>query len=261
MSTRRNVFSHLEIVFAAVGSFVILFIAAPLLSLLLAGSPRDILAAGADQEVTASIRLTLRCALYATIACAAFGIPLAYVLARKRFFGSSLLMAVIDLPIMIPHSSAGLALLTLIGRKSMLGSTVGGLVGTEAGISVAMAFVSIPFLINAARNGFAAVPVEMEKAARTLGASQLRVFMTICVPMAWRDILSGMVMMWARGISEFGAVVIVAYYPMTTPVLVFERFNDFGLSYARAPAALLVLICMFIFIVLHGVARRRSTGG
>ena len=247
-----------DLLFAVLGSTVILFIVAPLLGLLLTSSLGEVSSAIADQEVRASVRLSLGCALVAVVVCSLAGVPLAYLLARKRFFGRTTVLAVIDLPIIIPHSAAGLALLTVIGRQSLLGKAVGGLVGTAAAITVAMAFVSVPFLINAAHNGFAAVPERLEKAARTLGASPSRVFFTIALPMAWRDILTGMIMMWARGISEFGAVVIIAYYPMTTPVLVFERFNDFGLAYARSAAVVLVVVCILVFLVLRFIAKRRA---
>ena len=150
-------------------------------------------------------------------------------------------------------------MLTLVGRRSFLGSLLPGwgtgLVGTFAGISVAMAFVSIPYLVNAARLGFLAVPERLEKVARTLGASPRRVFFTVSLPMSWRSTLSGMILMWARGISEFGAVIIIAYHPMTTPVLVFQRFNDYGLAYARSAAVLLILICVTIFAVLRFIGR------
>lgn len=245
------------LIMALLGSCVLLFIVAPLLGLVLSSSSPEILGALRDGEVTASIRLTLAAALAAAAAGTLTGVPLAYVLARRRFPGRAVLLAVIDLPIIIPHSAAGIALLTLIGRRSILGSAFGSFVGTFQGIAVAMAFVSMPFLVNAARAGFEAVPERLEKAARTLGASPARVFFTISVPMAWRDILSGVILMWARGISEFGAVVIIAYHPMTTPVLVFERFNDYGLAYARSAAVVLILICVTIFAVLRFVARTR----
>ncbi|MHC4524787.1 MAG: ABC transporter permease, partial [Planctomycetota bacterium] len=161
-------------------------------------------------------------------------------------------LAIIDLPIIIPHSAAGIALLTIVGRQSLLGRLLGtSLIGTAAGISVAMAFVSLPFLINAARHAFVAVPEELEKAARTLGAAPWYVFFTISLPLAWRGILSGMILMWARGISEFGAVVIIAYHPMTTPVMVFQRFNDYGLRHARSVAVLLILICVSLFFLFR----------
>ena len=163
-----------------------------------------------------------------------------------------MVLAIIDLPIIIPHSAAGIALLTLIGRRSVVGSLLGNsLVGTTAGISVAMAFVSLPFLVNAARDGFAAIPEEFEDVARILGASPFRTFVSVSLPLAWRSILSGMILMWARGISEFGAVIIIAYHPMTTPVMVFQRFQDFGLSEARSVAVLLLLVCVGLFVLLR----------
>ncbi len=241
-----------QLILIGLGSCVILFVVAPLISMVLATSFGDITKAAADREVVQSIKLTLIAALFATATAALAGIPLAYLLAGKKFFGRSILLAVIDLPIIIPHSAAGVALLTIIGRQSFIGRLFGkGLTGTAAGISVAMAFVSLPFLINAARQAFASVPEKLEKAARTLGASPHRVFFTISLPLAWRGILSGMILMWARGISEFGAVVIIAYHPMTTPVMVFQRFNDYGLSYARSVAVLLIIICVTLFIILR----------
>ncbi|MHC4122553.1 MAG: ABC transporter permease [Planctomycetota bacterium] len=241
-----------ELILMGLGSVVILFVVAPLVNMVLATSFGDLTEAAADREVVQSIKLTLVAALFATAISALAGIPLAYLLARKNFFGRAVLLAIIDLPIIIPHSAAGIALLTVIGRRSFVGRFLGtGLTGTAAGISVAMAFVSLPFLVNAAREAFAGVPERLEKAARTLGASPCRVFFTISLPLAWRGVLSGMILMWARGISEFGAVVIIAYHPMTTPVMVFQRFNDYGLNYARSVAVLLILICVSLFIILR----------
>ncbi len=251
-----------QLVFMLGGAFVLLFVLAPLISMILATPVGAVAEAALDREVLQSIKLTLQAALAATVVSTLAGVPLAYLLARKRFFGRSALMVIIDLPIIIPHSVAGIALLTVIGRRSLLGRlTGGGLIGTAAGISVAMAFVSMPFLVNAAREAFLAVPVKLEKAARTLGASPWRVFFTISLPLAWRGILSGMILMWARGISEFGAVVIIAYHPMTAPVLVFQRFNDFGLAHARPAAVLLIGICVAIFLALRLISSRPKDTG
>lgn len=253
-----------HLLLALLGSLVLLFIVAPLLGMVLASSLSDISRAAADKQVTDSIRLTLAAALAATVVCTLGGVPLAYLLARKDFRGKSLALAVIDLPIIIPHSAAGIALLTLVGRRSILANIApwwkDGLVGTFAGIAVAMAFVSVPYLVNAARLGFDAVPQRLENVARTLGASPRRVFFTISLPMSWRSILSGMILMWARGISEFGAVIIIAYYPMTAPVLIFQRFNDYGLPHARSAAVLLILISIAIFAILRFVSRQRASG-
>ena len=250
--TNKRQIPWFNLALTLLGSCVILFVIAPLISLIVATPASDLAQATADSEVTQSIKLTLMAAFIATLTSAVAGIPLAYLLARKNFFGRSVIMAVIDLPIIIPHSAAGIALLTVIGRQSLIGRLFGkGLVGTTAVIAIAMAFVSIPFLVNAAREAFAAVPEKLEKAARTLGAPPWRVFFTISLPLAWRGIVSGVILMWARGISEFGAIVIIAYHPMTTPVMIFQRFNDYGLAYARSVAVLLIFICVAIFVVLR----------
>lgn len=245
-----------ELVMTLIGSCLILFVIAPLLSLFLATSVPELSEAAADKEVLDSIKLTLAAAFFATVVSSLAGIPLAYLLAKKSFPGKSIVLAIVDLPIIIPHSSAGIALLACIGRNSFVGRLFGSsLAGTAAGVSIAMAFVSLPFLVNGARQAFASVPDKLEKAARSLGASPGRTFFTISLPLAKRGILSGMILMWARGISEFGAVVIIAYHPMTTPVMVFQRFNDYGLGSARAVAVLLIAICVSIFVVLRLVFR------
>jgi molybdate/tungstate transport system permease protein len=121
-----------------------------------------------------------------------------------------------------------------------------------------MAFVSVPFLINAARDGFAAVPERLEKAALNLGASQSKVFFTISLPLAWRSITTGFIMMFARGMSEFGAVVIIAYHPMIAPVLIYERFSSYGLDYARPASVFFILVALMFFIALRLLSSKRK---
>jgi molybdate/tungstate transport system permease protein len=243
-------------VLALLSSTVVLLVVAPLLGLVLTTSLSELSATAADVKVLESLRVTLVAAFWATVACAVGGVPLAWLLARKRFRGRSVLLALLDVPIVVPHVAAGVALLTVLGRHSLVGRvTDGGLVGTMVGIGVAMAFVSLPFLLNSARQGFEAIPLRVEQAARTLGASPRQVFFTVALPASWRAVVTGMTLMWARGISEFGAVVIIAYHPMTTPVLVYQRLNDFGLSYARAAALVLVLVTVLIFIALRILSR------
>ena len=255
-----------NLLLTALGACLLLFIIAPLVGLLLSTSPSSLGQALSDPEVTGSITLTLAAGLAATLVCTVFGVPLAYLLARRSFPGRALLLAIIDLPIIIPHSAAGIALLTVLGRNAWPGGALEawgmGVVGRISGVAAAMAFVSLPFLVNAAREGFGAVPERLEKVARTLGASPARVFFTISLPMAWRAIVSGMVLMGGRGISEFGAVIIIAYYPMTTPVLVYQRFNDYGLESAEAVAVVLLVVCVALFAALRLAARPwRSSQG
>ncbi len=252
------------LVLSLIGGVVLLFIVAPLAGLLLDTPLANLFEVTQDDQVIDSIWLTLGASFGGTFFCAIFAIPLAYILARKEFPGKRLVHGIIDLPIVIPHSAAGIAILGFISRDSVFGqmaSSIGlDFIGHPIGISMAMAFVSIPFLINAARDGFSSIPVRLEQAAKNLGANSVRVFFTISLPLAWRHILSGFIMMFARGLSEFGAVVIVAYHPMTTPVLIYERYTSFGLKYARPVAILFILVCLVFFIGLRFLVQNRSEG-
>jgi molybdate/tungstate transport system permease protein len=252
----------LWLVFAVLGGLVLLFIVAPLVSMCLQSSIPELVDTVKDDQVRSSIYLTLWTSMAATIIFAIAAIPFAYLLARKNFPLKGLVLAIIDLPIVIPHSAAGIALLGVISRNTFLGRAAEKIglrfVGSSAGIIAAMAFVSIPFLINSARDGFRAVPVRLEKAALSLGASPMRVFFTVSLPLAARPIVSSFVLMWARGMSEFGAVLIVAYHPMVTPVLMYERFGAFGLKYARPVAAVFILVCLVFFIALRLLAREKE---
>lgn len=249
-------------VFMLLGGMVLLFVLAPLAGMFLATPLQDIVETTRDKEVTDSIFLTLWTSMLATVVFALGAIPLAYLLARRNFPMKRLVSGIVDLPIVIPHSAAGIAILGFVSRNSPLGklASVAGLdfVGHPLGIAVAMAFVSLPFLLNAARDGFAAVPERLEKAALTLGASPLRVFFTISLPLAWRSIISGLIMMFARGMSEFGAVVIIAYHPMVTSVLIFERFGAFGLKYARPVSVIFILVSLVFFILLRSLAKEKK---
>lgn len=252
----------LTLVFAALGGLVLLFLAAPLAGMALSSPVSDLAATAREAEVRASILLTLWTALAATLLLSVAAVPFAYLLARRQFPLKRLISGIIDLPVVIPHSAAGIAILGFIAPNSLIGGAAeqAGIrfVGGAPGVITAMAFVSVPFLVNAARDGFAAVPVRLEKAAMNLGASPARVFFTISLPLAWRSIVSGLVMMWARGMSEFGAVAIVAYHPMVTSVLIYERFGAYGLRYARPVAVLFLGVCLTLFIFVRLLARERS---
>jgi molybdate/tungstate transport system permease protein len=255
-------YNSFYLVFVFLSGLLLLFIVAPLIGMLLSTSPDAVFQTAKDSEVTNSIWVTLGASVMGTLIFAIAAIPLAYILARKSFPMKKLVIGIIDLPIVIPHTAAGIALLGLISRNSMIGKAAGAIgfdfVGSIPGIVIAMAFVSLPYLINAAREGFANVPERLEKAALNLGASHTKTFLKISLPLAWRSILSGLILMFARGISEFGAVVIIAYHPMTTPVLIYERFGSFGLQYARPIAVIVILISLVVFILLRFLAGKNK---
>jgi molybdate/tungstate transport system permease protein len=253
---------RLTCTFALLGLVIFLFITVPLLKMLLSSVAEfDIFwQTLSDKQVVEAIWLTLSAALVATMVGFVFGVPLAYFLARREFPGKKLVEGLIDVPIVVPHTAAGIALLFVFGRSFAVGAAFEKIgitfVDSTAGIVIAMLFVSVPFLIDSAKEGFKKVDVRLEKVARTLGATPWQVFVRISFPLAWQSIVAGGIMMWARGISEFGAVVILTYHPMIAPVLVFERFEAFGLDYARPVAVLLIIVSVLAFVVLRVLVNR-----
>jgi molybdate/tungstate transport system permease protein len=253
MRSRRP--TALVVVFSVLGAVLLAFVMVPLLTLVLGTDPRSVGSALGEHSVRWSLWLTLSAALAASAIAFVCGVPLAYLLARRDFRGKSVVEGLIDLPIVFPHTAAGVALLMVWGRDGVLGrlfAHVGlGFTDSVPGIVVAMMFVSLPFLVDTAREAFALVDPRYEQVARTLGATPSSAFLRTTLPLAWRGVLAGVVMMWARGISEFGAVVILAYNPKIVPVLVYERFEGFGLNAAKPVAVVIVLVALVVFVVLR----------
>lgn len=255
---RRHPRHGLDPLWAALGGLLLLFIALPL-GLILAGAPpASLWETLHDGEVLRSATVTLLAAALATAVGLALGVPLAYLLARRAFRGRRWVEALLGLPVIIPHTAAGVALLLTYGARGVLGAPLAaiGVALTDrlAGIVMAMVFVSVPLLVSSAREAIAAVSPDLEEAAHADGASPWQAFWRIVLPCARRGIASGALQMWARGISEFGAVVLLAYHPRTLAVLVYERFQGFGLTAAAPLAALLILLALLVFVALGALA-------
>jgi len=211
-------------------------------------------AAVKNRNVLRSIFLSLYAGLLATLIALFLGAPTGYILARYDFPGKRLVESIIDVPVVVPHTVAGIALLTVFGSRGLIGEPLVSYIRFSdalPGIVVAMLFVSVPYLANSAREGFKSVNPRLEKAARSLGAPLWKAFFLVTLPLSARHLLVGAIMTWARAISEFGAVVIIAYYPMIGPTLIYERYISYGLSASRPIAVLLILITLTIFIVIR----------
>ncbi|MGM0471996.1 MAG: ABC transporter permease [Bacillota bacterium] len=249
---RKSLFN---LVLGLLSILLLIFILLPIGKLLTGSDVKLVVDTLQEKEVYQSLLMTFKASLVATIITLIFGIPLAYLLARRDFPGQALIEGIIDLPVIIPHTAAGIALLTVYGRKFIGGRLFSYLgiefVGQFAGVVIAMMFVSLPFLINEAKEGFRAIDERLEKVSRTLGASQTQTFFKVALPLNLHHILSGAVMMWGRGLSEFGAVVILAYHPITAPVLIYERFASYGLKYSSPIAVAMVTVTLLIFVGLR----------
>jgi len=257
----RNI-SRTTILFAVLGGLLIGFISIPLVRTLTATSFAGLLLAVQDAELQRSLAVTFGGAALATGIGLLTAVPLAYLLARRRFLGRGLVEAIVMLPVIVPHTAAGVALLLVFGRYGLMGQAFArlGVTFTDslAGIVLAMLFVSAPFLVTASREAFSLVDTELERVAMSDGASSLQAFWHVTVPLARRGILAGALMMWARGISEFGAVVILAYHPKVMTVLVYERLQGFGLEAALPATAVLIVIALVAIALLRGALGMRS---
>jgi molybdate/tungstate transport system permease protein len=191
----------------------------------------------------------------ATVFLAIWAVPLAYALARIDFPGRRWALAMIDVPILVPQSVAGVALIVLLGPSSVLGSALekAGLPisGTLFGIVIAQVFVAAPFLVKTAMTAFEGVPLQLELASRSLGASPGATFARVSLPLASRGVLVGSTLAWARAVSEFGCIVLFASSPVTAPILVHTEFLRAGASESRPIAILLLVICVWIFVMLQ----------
>lgn len=242
---------------AVAGALLVTFVVLPAGSMIVGAGAGFLGEALRQEDIRNSLWLTVSAALIATAIAFVVGVPLAYLLARRDFPGKRVVEGIIDVPIVFPHTAAGIALLTVYGRTGVVGRALAPLgitfTETEAGIILAMLFVSLPFLVDTAREAFALVDERYEYVARTLGSTRGGAFARVTFPQAWRGVLAGAVLMWGRGISEFGAVVILAYNPKVISVLVYERFQGFGLRAAQPPAVLIVIVAFLVFLVVRAV--------
>lgn len=189
-----------------------------------------------------------------------FGVPLAYILVKKEFWGKRIVEGIIDLPMAVPHTVAGIALLAVLGSGGVIGGATGSFIRFEyafPGIVAAMTFVSAPFLIISAKEGFQSVDSSLENVARSLGASEWQSFLKVSFPLAFPQIFSGAVMSWARAVSEFSAVImLVGFYPMISPGLIWSRFYGENLMSAMAVAVVLLLVVLPTFVILRALGGR-----
>ncbi len=248
----NGLFLGLAVLSATVIAAFILF---PLIEMVTQPSFKSLGEAAADRQVVRAIGLSIYTSGMAALISLIIGTPFAYLLARRNFFGKKLLESIIDLPIMIPHPVVGIAILGIAGRNHWLGNAMQQLgihiMGTVTGLVTVLTFVGLPFYINTAKAGFEAIPKRLEKVSRSLGASAAGTFMRVTLPLGWRSMVVGMIMCTARAVSEFGAVVIVAYHPMVAPVMIYERFTAYGLEYSQPVAVWLIVVCLILFLLLR----------
>lgn len=254
---RKPIDAIANVLAALAASLFLLFIVAPLVGLVGRGGAEGLRLLGSDRELRASLALTIGAATIATVVGMIGATPVAYALARGQFRGRAIVAAIIDLPLLIPHPVAGIALLIVLARNTPLGEALSvfgaQITGSVFGIVCAMLFVSAPLYVSAAREAFDRVDPRFEGVARTLGDSRWTALRRVTLPLAWRGILAAAIVMWARAVSEFGAIVILVYHPRVASVLSYERFTTQGLKAALPVAAVLVLLALIPLAALRAL--------
>ncbi|HEX9162475.1 MAG TPA: molybdate ABC transporter permease subunit [Thermoanaerobaculia bacterium] len=210
--------------------------------------------------------LTLRTAALASLLILPFGIAAAWLLARKRWWGKSVVETIVALPLVMPPVATGLILLRLFGRRGPIGAPLHSagidIVFTWRAVVLAMMVMSFPLLVRAARIAFEEVPVRFEQIARTLGANERRVFFTITLPLAMRGVIGGLLLAFARSLGEFGATILVAgNIPGRTSTVAVSIYNFVQLGRDDDAFRLLffsVIVAFAAVWIAEVVSRRRS---
>lgn len=205
--------------------------------------------------VWTALRISIESSLEATAASLVLGVPLAWMLARLRMPGISLVRAIVTIPLVLPPVIGGVALFNAFGRNGLIGGAIESVTGetlpfTYAAVVVAQTFVAMPFLVVTVEGAFRTADRGIEEAAATLGASRLRIFATVTVPIIAPSILAGSILCWARALGEFGATLLFGGnspgISQTLPTLVLTVFLD---RPEDAPALALPLIAVAIIVL------------
>ena len=252
----------------AAAALLVLFFALPLLGLVWRaisdGDVADELGSGATWD---AMRLSVLTSTLTLGLAVLLGTPLAYLLARSRSPAARLATSLLDLPLVLPPTVAGIALLAAFGRSGYLGETLDEvglrLSFTTAAVVLAQLFVSAPFYVRAAYAGFAGADPRFEGVAYTLGLSRWRTFRSVTLPLVWPALAGGAVLCWARALGELGATLLFAGSlpgrTQTMPLAILSAFeSSAGLAGAVSISVVLVAFALALMVLLH---RATTAGG
>jgi len=269
MSFLRSFFRHVtrnartDWLFILPSLALIALLGLPLLAIIWKAVGEDFLAFALAPSALQAMRLSLLTSTVSCLLSVALGTPLAYVLARWKFYGKTALELLVDLPVLLPPSVAGLALLVAFGRRGLFGGWL-DLLGlslpfTTAAVVLAQTFVAAPLFVRSAKAGFAEIDPQLEEAAHVEGADQWRVFRHVMFPLAWRALLTGAVLSWARALGEFGATILFAGnlegVTQTMPMAIYLGLER-GLGVALALSVVLVGVSAILLAVIRTLEAR-----
>ena len=248
----------------AVVAMVFLFL--PIVAIFAHTSPAELVEQLGNPIVRDAFVVSLKTSLIAQVLILVFGTPTAFLLASRRFRGHAFAVTLVELPLVLPPAVAGIGLLAAFGRLGLLGSSLDAfgisLPFTQSAVTVAVAYVASPLYIRQAIAAFEATDPDLAAASRTLGASPLRTFFRVILPLARGGLIAGLALSFARGLGEFGATIMFAGslqgVTQTVPLAIYAQFDqDFDATLAMS--AVLVLFSVALLTALHaGLTWQRS---
>ena len=259
-STRRNFSTWLLIL---PGLLLLSLFALPLFALTMRAINAEFLTYVFSEQALHALRLSLTTSVLTVLITILGGTPLAYILARWKFSPKPYLELLIDLPIVLPPSVAGIALLIAFGRQGMFGPVLNSLKislpFTVAAVIVAQTFVAAPLYVRSARIGFAEIDIQIEEAARVEGANQWQLFSYVMFPLAGRALISGAILTWTRALGEFGATMLFAGnlegITQTMPMAIYLGFER-NLGIAIALSVVLISFSVILLTITRHLEQR-----
>lgn len=247
-------FDWLSVAFL-LGAVLLCYYLVPLLLLVTARPPGVVLRRLTAPDVVSAATTSLAASVASASIATLFGVPLAYWLARASGRLRTLVVALVVLPLVLPPIVSGMVLLTVVGPGTPIGRFAAAngfpLTRSLAGVVLAQTFVSSPFVVVTAKAAFESVDRSLEHASRSLGKDRSTTFRRVTLPLAWPGILAGITLAFARSMGEFGATIMLAYYPRTMPVQIWVSFTTLGVENAFPVAVVLVGLAVAALVVLN----------
>ena len=243
------------------------FLVLPVVAIFTHTAPGQLINRLGDPTATDALRLSLETTAIAIVVIIAVGTPAAYLLATRSFKGRSVVITLIELPLVLPPAVAGIALLAALGHDGLLGGVLQDahveLVLQTAGVVVALIFVAAPFYLRQAQSSFQAVDRSLLEASRTLGSNEAASFARVAVPVALPGLIAGLALAWGRALGEFGATLMFAGsfrgITQTVPLAIYDQFaTDFPA--ALALSAILVSVSAALLLAVKLVPGQTTIG-
>ncbi len=249
-------------------ALVLAFLVLPVLAIFVNTSPAQLVASLGESESTEALKLSLETTMIAIAIIVIVGTPAAFLLATKSFPGRSMVLTLVELPLVLPPAVAGIGLLAALGPHGLLGIALRDahiqLVLQTAGVVVVLVFVASPFYLRQAQTAFESIDRSYMDASRTLGAGQAQTFVRVAIPLARTGMIAGVALAWGRALGEFGATLMFAGsfqgITQTVPLAIYDRFaTDF--PSALALSAVLVIVSASLLLAVRLISGAEALSG